>query len=97
MIRLLPVENNEIARVFYGIAGILESRKDNIFKVRAYQKAAKSIEELTVEVEQLVREDRVREITGVGEAIAKKITELVTTGHLEYYDKLMTGPAEAAK
>jgi len=50
-----------------------------------------------MEVEQLVREDRLREIPGVGEAIAKKITELVTTGHLEYYDRLKAGPAEVAK
>ena len=93
----MPVENNEIARVFSDIADLLESRKDNIFKVRDYQKAAKYIEELTVEVEQLVREDRVREIAGVGEAIARKLTELVITGHLEYYDKLKTGSAEVAE
>jgi len=43
---------------------------------------------LPVEVEQLVREDRLKEIPGAGEAITKKITELVTSGHLEYYDKL---------
>ena len=91
------MENSEIAGVFSDIAVILESRKDNIFKIRAYRKAAKSISELSMEVEQLVREGRLREIPGVGEAIAKKITELVTTGHLEYYEKLKKGPAEVEK
>ncbi|TET49472.1 MAG: hypothetical protein E3J57_00490, partial [Dehalococcoidia bacterium] len=61
---------------------------DNIFKIRAYEKAAHAIEELPVDVEQLVVEDRLKEIPGVGEAINKKIIELVTTGRLDYYERL---------
>jgi DNA polymerase (family 10) len=41
-----------------------------------------------VPVEQLVTENRLNEIPGAGEAITKKITELVTTGRLGFYDKL---------
>jgi DNA polymerase (family 10) len=80
--------NKQIAAVFEDIAEMLKFKKDNIFKIRAYQKAARSIGELAVEVKQLVREDRLREVPGVGEAIAKKLTELITTGRLEYYEKL---------
>ena len=82
------MNNTEIARVFLDIAELLKLKKDNIFKIRTYQKAARSIEELSVEVEQLVAEDKLKEIPGVGEAITKKITELVTTGHLAYYERL---------
>ena len=82
------MKNAEIAAVFEDIAEMLKLKKDNIFKIRAYQKAAREIRELAVEVEQLVKEDRLRDIPGVGEAINKKITELVTTGKLEYYQKL---------
>ncbi len=82
------MKNAEIARVFQDIADLLELKKENIFKIRAYQRVARSIEQLPVEVEQLVREGKLKEIPGAGEAIATKITELVTTGHLEYYDKL---------
>ncbi len=82
------MNNSEIARVFQDIADLLKLKKDNIFKIRAYEKVAGSIEELPVDVEQLVKENRLKEIPGVGEAITKKITELVTTGHLEYYEKL---------
>jgi DNA polymerase (family 10) len=39
-------------------------------------------------VEQLVKENRLNEIPGAGEAISKKLTELVNTGKLEYYEKL---------
>ena len=82
------MKNAEIAAVFEDIAEMLKLKKDNIFKIRAYQKAAQEIRELAVEVEQLVKEDRLREIPGVGEAINKKITELVNTGRLEYYQRL---------
>ena len=82
------MKNSEIAAVFADIAYLLKCRKDNIFKIRAYERVAKSITELPVEVEQLVREDRLKEIPGVGEAINKKITEMVNTGHLEYYERL---------
>ncbi len=82
------MKNSEIARVFADIADLLELKGENQFKIRAYQKAVRSIEHLPVEMEQLVNENRLEEIPGVGEAIAKKITELVTTGRLEYYEKL---------
>ena len=82
------MNNKQIAAIFDDIAEMLKLKKDNIFKIRAYQKVAREIKELSVEVEQLVREDRLKEIPGAGEAITKKITELVTTGKLEYYEKL---------
>ncbi len=88
------MNNNEIAKVFTDIATMLKVRKDNIFKIRAYERAARSIESLPVGLEQLVREDRLKEIPGVGEAINKKIIELVNTGRLEYYEKLKAELAE---
>ena len=82
------MKNSEIAGVLQDIAVLLELKMENPFKVRAYQKVARSIKHLPVEVEQLVAEDRLEEVPGVGEAITKKITELVTTGKLDYYEKL---------
>jgi DNA polymerase (family 10) len=82
------VKNSEVARLFQDIADLLELKGENRFKIRAYQKVVRSIEYLSEEVEQLVREDRLKEIPGVGEAITRKITELVTTGKLRYYEEL---------
>ncbi|MFC2070196.1 hypothetical protein ACFLTB_03365 [Chloroflexota bacterium] len=82
------MKNSEIAEVLRDIAYLLKCRKENHFKVRAYELVAKTIEEIDIDVEQLVKEGSLREIPGIGEAIEKKITELVTTGHLEYYEKL---------
>ncbi|MFC1940209.1 hypothetical protein ACFLXO_05955 [Chloroflexota bacterium] len=91
------MKNAEIARVFDDIAYLLKCKKDNIFKIRAYEKVARSIESLPVEVEQLVRENRLKELPGAGEAITKKITELVNTGRLEYYEKLKAEFPERVK
>jgi len=80
--------NSQIIAIFDEIASILERKKNNVFKIRAYRKVARAIGELTEPVEKLVAENRLHEIPGVGTAILKKITELVATGKLEYYDKL---------
>ena len=82
------MKNSEIAGTFNEIAELLTRSKDNIFKIRAYHKVARAVEELSVPVEQLVAEGRLREIPGAGEAITRKITELVTTGKLVFYEKL---------
>jgi DNA polymerase (family 10) len=80
--------NLEIAAVFRGIAGLLEKKKENWFKIRAYRKVAEEIEKLTVELSQLAKENKLREIPGVGEAIEKKINEMLDTGQLQFYEKL---------
>jgi len=82
------MENSEIVRILNDIADLLELKGESVFKIRAYQKAAHSIEYLSEDIAKLVAENRLKEIPGVGDAISKKITELITTGHLEYYNKL---------
>jgi DNA polymerase (family 10) len=82
------MDNAGIAAVFNDIADMLEQKKDNIFKIRAYRKVAHSIEELNIPVARLAREGRLKEIPGAGEAIVKKISEMVNTGKLDYYEKL---------
>lgn len=82
------MKNAEIVKILEDIADFLELKGENIFKARAYQKAARSIEFLSEDVDKLVAEDRLKEIPGVGDAIARKLSELVNTGRLEYYEKL---------
>jgi DNA polymerase (family X) len=80
--------NAQIAAVFLEISRILRLKHDNIFKIRAYEKVAGSIAKLSEPVAVLVAENRLKEIPGAGEAITKKITELVNTGKLDYYERL---------
>lgn len=83
------MKNTEIAKVFQDMADLLELKGENPFKIRAYQRAARAIEHLPKELEIMVEEgEDLQNIPGVGEAIAKKITELVTTGKLRVYEEL---------
>lgn len=82
------MNNSEVARVFQDIADLLELKGETPFKIRAYQKAVRSIEQLPVGLEQLRQEGKLRQIPGIGEAIEKKIVELLATGRLKYYEDL---------
>jgi DNA polymerase (family 10) len=80
--------NTEIASIFRDIADLLSKKKESWFKIRAYRQAADSIEGFPESIGQMAVEGRLRDVPGVGEAIAKKITELVRTGRMEFYEKL---------
>ncbi len=83
------MNNAQIAEVFENLAGLLEMKGESVFKVRAYQRVARTISRLSVELEQMVREGRdLREIPGIGEAISEKIIEMVNTGKLGLYERL---------
>jgi len=83
------MKNTAIAKVFSDIADLLELKGENVFKIRAYQKAVRAIEHYPKEIKIMLDEgEDLRNIPGVGEAIAKKTTELVTTGKLGYYENL---------
>ena len=62
------MNNKEVAKVFQDIADLLELKGENIFKIRVYQKVARSVKHLLVEMEQLVAEDKLKEVPGVGVA-----------------------------
>jgi DNA polymerase (family 10) len=85
------MKNSEVAKVFQDIADLLELKGENVFKIRAYQKAARAIEYHPRELEAMLAEgEDLQSISGVGEAIAKKAAELMTTGKLGYYENLKT-------
>jgi DNA polymerase (family 10) len=84
----MPYTNAEIAGVFEGLAEVLEIKKELVFKVRAYRRAAEVIRSLPEPLEGMVRQGReLKGIPGVGEAIAKKIAELVATGRVATYER----------
>jgi DNA polymerase (family 10) len=85
--------NQELSLIFSDIAALLRLKKENIFKIRAYEKVARSIAELKEPVEKLAAAGRLAEIPGAGEAIQKKLAELAATGKLAFYEKLKTESA----
>jgi DNA polymerase (family 10) len=85
----MPVSNEEIAELFENMASLLESKGDSVFKIRAYQRAARTIDHLPFELEQAVANDMdLKKVPGIGKAISDKIRELVQTGKVAAYEKL---------
>ena len=82
------MKNQFVADILNEIADLLDIKGEIFFKTRAYRIAAQAIEVLEGDIETAVSEDRLTSISGIGEAIAKKITEIVETGRLEYLEEL---------
>ena len=82
------MDKSQVAALFEEIAVLLELQGENPFKARAYTNAARALENYEGDLAALVAEDRLGDLTGVGDALRLKITELVRTGRLDYYEKL---------
>jgi len=82
------MDKDLIAEVLVNVATLLELKGENPFKARAYTNAARALESMSEPLEKVIAENRLSEIGGIGESIRKKITELVTTGKLAYYEEL---------
>ena len=85
----MATTNEDISQLFENMAILLEMKGDLIFKIRSYQRAARTIENLSFSLEQAVNNGmKLKTIPGVGDAISNKIQELVTTGKVSTYEKL---------
>jgi DNA polymerase (family 10) len=82
------VRNADVAAMLNRVADLLEIRGENFFKIRAYREAVRQLDNLTTEVEDLIKDGRLTDVPGIGEAIEKKIVEYVTTGELAFLTKL---------
>src|SRR2546425_367723 len=82
------MDKDQIADVLTDIATLLELKGENPFKSRAYINAARIVETADEPMEKLVAENRLGEFRGIGDALQKKIAELVKTGKLQYYEEL---------
>jgi DNA polymerase (family 10) len=83
--------NQQIADVFRRLANLMELGEENPFKIRAYRTAAETIEDTTTPLAEMVSAGgaaRLRELPGVGEAISRKIVELLATGSFKAYEEI---------
>ncbi len=82
------MDKERVAEILVEIGTLLELKGENPFKTRAYLNGARIIEGLNEPLKKIVEEERLGELKGIGDALQQKITELVTTGKLKYYDEL---------
>jgi DNA polymerase (family 10) len=82
------VRNLGIAKLFNEIADLLEIKDENVFKIRAYRRAAMNLESLTEEIEAVAGRRGLTEIAGIGKDLAAKIAQALETGRIDYLDEL---------
>jgi DNA polymerase (family 10) len=80
--------NRQVADIFYEIADLVAIKGEVIYRVLAYRKAADSLANLDRPIAELWEAGKLKEIPGVGSAIADKIDELFKTGRMTFRDKL---------
>ncbi|QGP90846.1 DNA polymerase/3'-5' exonuclease PolX [Neomoorella glycerini] len=80
--------NLELAWALTEMGDLLELKGEEPFKVRAYHRAARALENLEEEAAALYARDALEEIPGVGKNLAKKIAELLTTGRSAFLENL---------
>ncbi len=83
--------------MFTSMAGLLASRGENPFKVKAYHKAAASLLSLSGEVESFSERGELRTIPGIGRDLESKIQEFLATGHIRAYEELKTPLPDAVR
>jgi DNA polymerase (family X) len=87
----MAMTNQEIAAVFRRLADLLELRDENPFKIRSYRTAAETIEASAASIVELTATggpEKLRDLPGIGDAISKKIIELLETGTFKLYEEV---------
>src|SRR5436190_14618215 len=82
------MDKTEVANVLDEIGTLLELQGENAFRSNAYHNAARAIQQLETNLADLVAAGTLEDIPGIGATLKDKITTLVTTGHLPFYDEL---------
>ena len=81
--------NSEIAEAFETIVSLLQMKGEKSFTIRAYQRAARTIDRLPQDVDAMIRDgEDLTAIPGIGKAISAKIQELSATGEMGYLERL---------
>ncbi len=84
------MDKNQVANLLDEIASLLELKEgSNPFEVRAYQNAARAVNGLDGDIEQLTRQGKLKGVPGLGSTTIKRIEEAVETGHIALYDELV--------
>jgi DNA polymerase (family X) len=82
------MEKEQVAAIIDEIGTLLELQGENSFRCNAYHNAARALEQLETSLSEVVKEGKLAEVKGIGETLKEKITTLVTTGKLPFYEDL---------
>jgi DNA polymerase (family 10) len=88
------MDKTQVTELLEEIAVLLELKGENPFKARAYTNAARTLDAYEGDLAELVAGQRLATLSGIGDALQRKIAELVTTGRMEYYETLRASVPE---
>ena len=80
--------NREIADTFETIADLLAIKGENVFRINSYRNASETIRQLPRDIYAIYQEGTLTELDDIGKTIAAKIEEMLTTGKLEFFERL---------
>jgi DNA polymerase (family 10) len=86
------MENQHIADIFDEIADVLELQDESVFRIRSYRRGARVIRDLPEDVKTLSDSGQLLEVPGIGESLAEKIQEVLSTGTSKFYEKIKKTP-----
>lgn len=83
------MDNKDVAAALEEVATLMELKGENAFRCRAYTNAARQVEMLREPVKELVERGELDSVRGIGKGLVRDITELVQTGQMDAYQKLV--------
>lgn len=89
--------NQDLMALFLSMAGLLASKGENPYKVKAYRRAADSLKSLQENVTGLAERGELQTIPGIGKELSAKIQEFLSTGRIRAYDELKTPLPESVR
>ncbi len=82
------MKNRDVSALFHKVADMLAIRGDKFHRILAYRKAGESVDALGRDINQIYEEGGLTDIPGIGKTLAEKIEEMLTTGELDFYNRL---------
>ena len=82
------MDQRHVSAIFDDIANLLELRRDDPFRIRAYRRAAQALLSVDESLQAVARRGALEDIPGIGRTLASEIDELLDTGRLRYRDHL---------
>jgi DNA polymerase (family X) len=82
------MKNKEIAQLFREIATLLVLDGANPFRIRAYEKAAQTLENIDGSIEEVAAAQKLTALPAIGKDLSEKIKEYIDTGKILFLDEL---------
>lgn len=84
------MSNDDVAKILEETADLLELTGGNPHRARAFSRAARSLSGLETPVTERLREGTIMDVQGIGEAMARHVTDIVEGGSFELRDELLS-------